>query len=92
MCLVLLLGSEEWLQQGRAPLSAEVWFLVRLVGRAGFASTGPRSFERGGRQCDDYEENRGRASTGPRSFERGGSAFASRVLRLIPGFNRAALL
>ena len=36
------------LQQGRAPLSAEVKRLVMLAAAGCMASTGPRSFERGG--------------------------------------------
>ena len=36
------------LQQGRAPLSAEVTMLLRLWLRNFYTSTGPRSFERGG--------------------------------------------
>ena len=36
------------LQQGRAPLSAEVWLLERGRVPHGWTSTGPRSFERGG--------------------------------------------
>ena len=46
MCLSLPLSSK--LQQGRAPLSAEVPPLGKRAETHAIASTGPRSFERGG--------------------------------------------
>jgi len=44
-----------------------------------FASTGPRSFERGNKELEREVPALTEASTGPRSFERGNSALVQRV-------------
>ena len=65
--------SVQVLQRGRALSSAEA--LLEHGGRLHLrhrASTGPRSFERGGEKALINEIAAAHASTGPRSFERGG--------------------
>ena len=80
------------LQQGRAPLSAEVRRFCRRSRDPARASTGPRSFERGGPHLAADFLDLDDASTGPRSFERGGHITQGHGVAETNRFNRAALL
>ncbi len=64
-------ATELRLQRGRAPESAEIAAFFDHFTANGWASTGPRSGERGDCFATLAKLQTGRASTGPRSGERG---------------------
>ena len=64
-------GNGTPLQRGRAHLSAERARACTQTRATWWASTGPRSFERGEHHARAFAIPHGPASTGPRSFERG---------------------
>ena len=79
------------LQRGRALSSAEMCLACPTRSLPTFASTGPRSFERGDLQGHRADDGVPDASTGPRSFERGDMAARIRGKRMRGRFNGAAL-